>query len=241
MHKIKAQLYENTLAESENDYIARVVAEKSLSVENICQSAISRSGVDISTSEMTTAVNLWLKEMAHNLCNGFAVSAGYFNVQPIIKGTFSGPSDTYNPDKHSVLFSFNQGALLRKKLASVDVNITGMATTINITQVIDIRTNSVNDLLTPNRNLKICGNKIKVLGESNENGVYFVNQETQTKTKVEASDIVMNKPSELMIIVPDLETGTYQVEVTTQYGSGNSNKQLLKEPRTAAFEKLLTV
>jgi hypothetical protein len=51
----------------------------------------------------------------------------------------------------------------------------------------------------------------------------------------------MNNPSELMIVVPTLETGTYKVEITTQYGSGNSNKQMLKEPRTVAFEKLLTV
>jgi hypothetical protein len=85
------------------------------------------------------------------------------------------------------------------------------------------------------------GSKLKILGWSEANGVYFLNQESQAKIKVDASDIVTNNPSELIIIIPSLEAGAYKVGVTTQYSSGNSNKQLLKEPRTAVFEKILTV
>ena len=57
-------------------------------------------------------------------------------------------------------------------------------------------------------------------------------------TKVDEGDIVVNNPSELMIIIPALPAGTYQLEVTTQYSMG---KQWLKEPRTSVFEKTLTV
>ena len=57
-------------------------------------------------------------------------------------------------------------------------------------------------------------------------------------TKVDEADIVINNPSELMIIIPALPAGTYQLEVTTQYSMG---KQWLKEPRTRLFEKTLTV
>ena len=57
-------------------------------------------------------------------------------------------------------------------------------------------------------------------------------------TKVDEADIVVNNPSELMIIIPALPAGTYQLEVTTQYSMG---KQWLKEPRTSVFEKTLTV
>jgi hypothetical protein len=242
MHKIKAQLYDNALKEGPNDYTAKVVAEKSLSVEDICLFATNRDGADISAPEMAHAVNLWQKEMACRLCDGYAVSTGHFNAQPNIKGVFSSPSEAYDPSKHAILFSFSQGALLRKELATVEVNITGVAgPTLIISQVIDVKTGNVNDLLTPNRNLKILGSKLKILGWSETNGVYFVSQETQTKTKVDSSDIVTNNPSELIIIIPALEAGTYKLEITTQYSSGNSNKQLLKEPRTVTFEKILTV
>ena len=49
-------------------------------------------------------------------------------------------------------------------------------------------------------------------------------------TKVDEGDIVVNNPSELMIIIPALPAGTYQLEVTTQYSIG---KQWLKEQRTS--------
>jgi hypothetical protein len=75
----------------------------------------------------------------------------------------------------------------------------------------------VNDLLTPGRNLKISGNKIKIAGENPANGIFFVNTSTSTHTQVEINDIVTNNPSELIVIIPDLQPGTYQLEVVTQY------------------------
>ena len=57
-------------------------------------------------------------------------------------------------------------------------------------------------------------------------------------TKVDEADIVINNPSELMIIIPALPAGTYQLEVTTQYSTGN---KLLKEVRSAVFDRPLTV
>ncbi|MDR2286614.1 MAG: DUF4469 domain-containing protein, partial [Prevotellaceae bacterium] len=106
-----------------------------------------------------------------------------------------------------------------------------------ITQVTDVKTGSINDLLTPNRNLKIAGHKIKIAGDNAANGIYFVNQATAERTKVDDSDIAINNPSELIVIIPQLPAGTYQVEVTTQYSAGI----FLKEPRVTLFDKALTV
>jgi hypothetical protein len=41
----------------------------------------------------------------------------------------------------------------------------------------------------------------------------------------------------LIIVIPALEAGTYSLEIATQYAVG----ALLKEPRTAIFDKPLTV
>jgi vacuolar-type H+-ATPase subunit F/Vma7 len=104
-------------------------------------------------------------------------------------------------------------------------------------QVTDVKTASVNDLLTPNRNLRIAGSKIKIVGTDVSVGVYFVNQDTAEKTKVDPSEIVNNNPSELIIVIPDLISGTYKLEVTSQYGPSTQ----LKEPRTTVFDRMLTV
>lgn len=239
LHKIKAYLYDNQLTkDNPNDFIARTVSERSLSVKQICESAVNRGGADISASAMEHATELFLKEMAYQLCDGFSVNTGYFTANTQIRGVFDSPSETFNSEKHSILFQFNQGEKLRAEIPKIEINILGVADASSaILQVTDVKSGNINDLLTPGRNLKISGTKIKVGGDNPENGIYFVSTDTNTRTKVEETDVVVNNPSELIVIIPTLPAGTYKLEIVTQ----QSGSTLLKEPRTAAFEKVLTV
>ncbi|MFC3159200.1 DUF4469 domain-containing protein [Chryseobacterium arachidis] len=110
--------------------------------------------------------------------------------------------------------------------------------TSTILQVADVKSGTVNDILTPGRNLKISGSRLKISGDSPANGIYFIETATQERIPVDSGDIVTNNPSELIIVIPDLPAGNYTVEVTTQF-SGSSVH--LKESRTAFFDKQLTV
>nr|WP_312903244.1 DUF4469 domain-containing protein [Chryseobacterium taichungense] len=198
----------------------------------------SVGGADISASSMEHATELFLKEMAYQLCDGFSVNTGYFTASTTIRGVFDSPSETFNKDKHSIIFQFNQGEKLRAEIPNIEVNILGVAeSSAVILQVTDVKSGSVNDLLTPGRNLKIVGSKIKVAGEDSSVGIYFVDVATQERTKVEPSDIVTNNPSELILVIPALAAGTYNLEVVTQYGGGTP----LKDARTATLDKILTV
>jgi hypothetical protein len=239
-HSIKAKLYDNALTTDDtNDLVARVLSERSRGIKSICETAVARGGADVSAAAMEHSVSLFLKEMAYQLCDGYSVNTGYFTATPLIRGVFNSPTETFNPEKHSILFQFNQGELLRAELPNIEVEIQGVAdTTLSVVQVIDVKSGSVNDLITSNRNLKISGHKLKIVGESEAIGVYFVNQATQERSKVDASDMVTNNPSELVIVIPELTAGSYKLEVVTQFSSGAA---LLKEPRTAVFASLLTV
>jgi hypothetical protein len=239
LHKIRAWLYDNLLTQDNpNDYIARVNAERSLSISDICESAVLRGGSDISAASMEHAVNLFLKEMGYQLCDGFSVNTGWFTAGVHIRGVFDSPGETFDPRKQTLLFEFHQGSTLRKELEQVSVDILGLAETgAVITQVTDLKTGSINDLLTPDRNLKIAGYKIKVVGTHDNDGVFFISQDSGERTRVDWSDIAVNNPSEVIVVTPSLAAGTYQVEITTQYAVGVT----LKEPRTALFDKILTV
>jgi len=240
LHKIKANLYPNLLTEDPNDYVARVISERTLSVKEICKEAVGRGGAATTAEAMEHNVNLFLKEMGYQLSDGFSINTGFFTANALIRGVFNSPTETFNADKHAILYQFNQGDLLRKELSSVAVEITGVGdSSINISEVLDVKTGSVNDLLTPNRNLRIKGYKLKLAGDNPAVGVYFVNQATGERTKVEISEIVTNNPAELIIVTPELVAGTYTLEVTSQF-SGSSNS-LLKEPRTSVLDKVLTV
>ncbi|WP_294304352.1 DNA-binding domain-containing protein [uncultured Chryseobacterium sp.] len=239
LHKIKAYLYDNYLTkDNPDDFIARTISERSLNVKQICESAANRGGADVSAAAMEHATELFLKEMAYQLCDGYSVNTGYFTASTNIRGVFDSPSETFNPQKHSILFQFNQGEKLRSEIPNIEINILGTAdATSSILQVKDVKSGTVNDILTPGRNLKISGSKIKLAGDNAANGIFFTDAATQTRTAVDASDIVVNNPSELIVVIPALSAGTYTLEVVTQFAQGS----LLKEPRTAGFDKVLTV
>lgn len=177
--------------------------------------------------------------MAYQLCDGYSVNTGYFTASTQIRGVFDSPTETYNPAKHSILFQFNQGEKLRSEIPTIEVSILGVAEAFSaILQVTDVKSGSVNDLLTPERNLKINGYKLKIAGDNPANGIFFVNADTSERTPVDSTDMVINNPSELVVVIPALSAGTYKLEVVSQFSGGNV---LLKEPRTAVFDKNLTV
>lgn len=239
LHKIKAYLYDNVLTkDNPNDFIARTASERSLSVKEICEAAVARGSADISAASMEHATSLFLKEMAYQLCDGYSVNTGYFTASTNIRGVFNSPSEPFDPAKHSILFQFNQGEKLRAEIPNIEISILGVAdASAAILQVKDIKTGSVNDLLTTGKNLKISGSKIKLAGDNPANGIFFVDTTTQARTAVDITDVVSNNPSELMIIIPEIPAGTYTLEIVTQFAVSS----MLKEPRTAYFDKKLTI
>ena len=238
-HTIKAYLYDNLLTPDPNDFVARVSSERSLSVADICHSAATRGGADVSDAAMSHAVELFLKEMAYRLCDGFAVNTGYFTAVPVVRGVFLNPNETFDPQRHTLQFQFTQGELMRREIEDVEVKIMGVAETgLYIGQVEDMKSRTVNEVLTPGFNLRVTGTKLRVVGDKPGVGIFFRETATNTATKVDEGDIVVNNPSELMIIIPALPAGTYQLEITTQYSTGN---KLLKEVRSAVFDRPLTV
>ena len=238
-HPTKAYPYDSLLTPDPNDFVARVSPERSLSVADICHSAATRGGADVSDAALSHAVELFLKEMAYRLCDGFAVNTGYFTAMPVVRGVFLNPNETFDPQRHTLQFQFTQGELMRREIEDVEVKIMGVAETgLYIGQVEDMKSRTVNEVLTPGFNLRVTGTKLRVVGDKPGVGIFFRETATNTATKVDEGDIVVNNPSELMIIIPALPAGTYQLEVTTQYSTGN---KLLKEVRSAVFDRPLTV
>lgn len=201
--------------------------------------AVARGGATRTADDIEHDVNVFLREMSYQLCDGFSINTGYFTANPTIKGVFNDPGETFNTNKHSILFQFNQGDLLRKELPNITVEITGVGdSSITISKVTDVKTGSINDVITPNRNLRIKGYKLKLAGEKPEVGVYFVNADSGARVKVEADEIVDNNPSELVVIVPELPAGSYTLEVISQF---SGNPTTLKDVRIASFDKVLSV
>ncbi|MDR3268160.1 MAG: DUF4469 domain-containing protein [Tannerella sp.] len=238
LHRIRAFLYKNLLTGDPNDYSIRVASERSLNTREICNSAADRGGADISAAAMEHAVELWLAEMGYQILDGFSINTGWFTASIHIKGVCKAPDEHYDPEKHTIVVEFHQGMLIRKEIPNITVEFQGPANVGgHIGQVVDLKTGSINDMLTPGRNLRISGEKIKVIGENSSVGIYFCNPATSTNVKVDPSDIIINNPSEVIIIIPQLDNGSYLLEIITQYTPSN----LLKNPRSIRFNEPLSV
>ncbi|WP_449386899.1 DNA-binding domain-containing protein [Chryseobacterium lineare] len=238
-HRIKAYLYENGLTkDNANDFMAKPVSERTVSISQICQSAVSRGRADLSAAVIEHATEIFLEEMAYLLCEGYSVNTGYFTANAGIHGFFGSASETFSKDRQNVIFHFHQGEKLRAVIPDIEVDILGLATPASaILQVTDVKSGSVNDLLTPSRNLSIIGTQIKIMGDDPARGIYFIDTATQAKTMVPAFDIVSNNTSELIVVIPALPAGKYHLEVITRDGEGT----LLKKSQTVAFDHILTV
>jgi hypothetical protein len=80
LHRIKAWLYPNMLTPDPDDYVIRPISERTLSVKEICETAVSRGGADIPAAAMEHAVNLFHNEMGYQLCDGFSVNTGWYTA-----------------------------------------------------------------------------------------------------------------------------------------------------------------
>ena len=229
-HSIKVYLYDNPLTPEKNDFAARVDAERTLDIRGICRAAYTRGGADISPESMEHAVDLFLKEMGYQLCDGFAVNTGWFTATPTIRGVFRAPTETFDRDRHHILMQFTQGDLMRREISNVEIEVLGQASeSLAILQVKDKKTGKVNDEITPG---------LKVAGDKPEVGVTLVKVADGSRMIIGTDDLIVNNPSELLILLPTtLAAGKYRLEVATQYG-GNKN---LKEARKVVFDNELTV
>ena len=237
-HEIRVNLYENYLTENPNDLTAKVISSKTVNIPEICRSAVNRAKAPTTVEAMEHNVVMFFKEMGFLMMDGYSVNTGYFTASATVRGVFANRNEAFNPQKHSILFRFNQGDILRKEIPNIKVQVMGLGETgIIISHVVDSKTGSVNDLLTPNGTLKIKGGKLKLVGDNPQVGVSFTG-EAGNEYRVEECDVIVNNPSELIVQIPALAAGKYQMTVCTQF-CGKSTP--LKEPRVAVYEKILTV
>ncbi|MDR1218258.1 MAG: hypothetical protein LBK73_01460 [Treponema sp.] len=91
LRRIRVKLYPNYLSTVEGAYIARTSNEASLSVEEVCAAIKNRGGFTGSYGDLVECVRQFFDEAAYQLCDGFAVNAGYFSITPTWAGPLTRP------------------------------------------------------------------------------------------------------------------------------------------------------
>jgi len=238
-HKIKAQLYPNLLKNANGTYKARTITGKSRDIKDICNSLCSKPGIGIEPGNLEYHVKLFFEEMSDLLANGMAINTGYFAAEPTVRGAFKNKMDQFDSERHRVTFKFSQASILRKRAAGTQAEILHIIPdNYGIQQVTDNCTRSENNLITPGNVLHIKGIKLKLIGNQPDVGLYFINQTTGERIKVPPVDVITNQNARLLIMIPELPAGLYQLEHITQYGGKGIP---LAQPRSSIFASILRI
>ena len=225
---LNAELYDNPLTKREGDYMAKPRITGSLYNKEIAARFVNER----SEFRLETIVNILdvcdqLK--AEAVAEGKSVIDGMGEYLISILGAFDGATAQFDPKEHSLTVNYKMGKTLRDILENQVVVQTNGAATVGpvINNVEDTKTKSLNAQLSPNGVLVISGSNLKIAGDSEDNGVYFI--PVSGGEPVKAEYIAINKPSQLVVQVPNLSDGKYQVRVTTQYTVGSN---FVKTPRS---------
>jgi len=229
LHRITVKLYPNYLPKTEGKYIARTVNEDTLSVEDIGSIMKTRGGFGGDYAVLIDNVKSFLREMAYELCDGYAVNTGYFSVYPNVGGTFNSAKEPFKPEKNKISFRYRTNAELRKLIREIDVEIAGVSdANAFIYEFTDMEEESSNGFYIPNNMFSLSGRKIKVEGNDPACGVYFVPVDDPSRA-VKVKRVAENTHTRIIGISPDTGCAVNRIEIRTQY-TGNK-KTPLKEPR----------
>ena len=238
-HKIMAVLYPNPLKNNNGSYKAQTITSHTLGIKDICNSLCKKPREGISPETLEYHVRLFLEEMGSLLEDGYSINTGYFTACATIRGSFRHKNDQFDPERHGVSYKFSQGSILRKRAKETKAEILhGKPVIFGIMKVIDTHSGAENDLLSPGSVLKIAGLKLKLTGAHPDIGVYFINEITGERTKVPAEDVIINQNNHLMVVIPDLQSGSYRLEQITQYAGKTTP---LSVPRRETFVHILRV
>jgi hypothetical protein len=235
LHNIRIKLYPNYLQNTEGAFFARTNSEKTLSAEDICVALKTRGGFMGNLDDLLDNIRQYNDEVAYQLCDGFAVTNGYYTIHPNIGGTFKSVGEAHDHKKHPIGFRFGTRAKLRNLVKHITVEVEGIADTAGyIDTFTDNEEDSVNGLFMPGNIFALHGNKIKIAGEDPDNGVYFVPEDVPSMA-VKVDRIAENSASKITGIAPDTGHVFNRIEVRTQYNGSSSS--FLKSPRaiTAGF------
>ncbi len=227
----------------DNDYIAEVSTSKqTLRNEDIAQRIVDE-GSEIKYDTLLSIINQHDRIIREAVCDGYSVLTGVGQYSPRVTGNWIGKSANFDPSVNKLTLDMTLSKDMRDALATVGVEVLGVkegggASIGLVTNTLDGNTDGY---ITPGDDILIEGAKIKVAGDEELCGVYFVLRDAAEETihKVERR-LTQNNPSRIIARVPaTLEPGSYTLRIVTQYT--NSGSTLLKEPRTIEYELPLVV
>lgn len=233
---LKYSLVENQMTEREDDYSAITQAVSSIDKEGIITRMLNR-GTLLTRTDILAVLNNLEETVVEVLLEGHIINTPLLNTSFSISGVFESPMDHFDGNRHKLNINLSKGTSLRDAEKMVKFEKTNTITPQpNIQEVKDSLSGTVNEVLSQNGVVEVRGYNLKIEGDDDTCGLWFVSPEG--KGSVKADILIDNKPSRILAMIPYIPFGECQVRVVTQHSGGGT---LLKTPRTYTYPKTLKV
>jgi hypothetical protein len=232
-------LRQNTLAASGGEpagYHAQTVQTNFRTRGDFLNTMMTLRG-GITRGEAEAALELVSRAFIAELSDGGNVSLPeLFSAKIDIQGVFPEADSAFDPAANSLHVGIR--AAVRRAIAGTSTHrVSDSASGLYIGHARDTGSGTTDDLLTPGMVLQILGTKLKIVGERDAVGVFFVGEDG-AETPAAEHALSRNGEKQLDVVVPALAPGLWRVKVVTQYSSGAT---LLKIPRSYTFALPLAV
>ena len=237
-HYWEFTLRDNPLTkDNTEDCVAEVKSgPKTLRKEDIAKE-IKRTGSELKLPTILSVTSQSNEIIMEALLNGDSVITDICQFIPRITGPFDSVDAPFDPTIHRLTFDVVFTKAMREGLKKVKtINLGAKESVARIGVVTDTLTGLIDGSITPNEDIMISGDLIKIAGNEAVVGIFFV-AESGEAVKV-TRRLTQNDPGKIIARVPALADGSYTLRIVTQY---STSKQLLKEPRTLEYKKLLLV
>ena len=227
-YQINGQLADNTVTVDNKEDVILVPVSIGNADENRIIAELKAEDSGLREETIRHVFDLQKRVIKRLLMTGVSVNTGLYYASVNFRGIIEG--STWNPEKNSIVVNFNV-ADLREAIKQTTVGIIGeKGSAMYIGGVQDASTRALDASATAGRAFTLTGGRLKVAGTDPTVGITLTSSKNK-ETKVTEDLWVTNDPSKLTFIIPaDLADGTYELKVTTQFGS--NSKTLLKAPRS---------
>ena len=206
-------LVENQMTSDPDDYMAVTLDNPTKGVEEIVERMISR-GSTVTRAEALGTLEEFKQAVCDIVKDGFNVNTELFAVYPRVAGVFDSADERFNANKHGINLNLRAGKRLNETVHDLSVEKVEVDEAKPTLQTLtDLKSDVVNESVSISRVASIKGAHLKIDTEHPDSGIFLIDAD---ENEVKVSNIVKNKPSELLFFVPDdLPLGTYQIEVRT--------------------------
>lgn len=219
---LRYALTENLLTSDPNDYMAVTTDNPTVGINEIVERMINR-GSTVTKAEALGVIEEFNQAVADLLKTGVNINTELFTVYPSISGVFNASSEAFNPNKHSVNLRMRVGNRLKDVSKSIALErVPATANKPYIQLVTDLVSGVVNDTISIGQIVSVKGSLLKIADGTEGAGLFIIGD---GKAEVQVTQIVKNKPSELLFFVPVAVTsGPCAIEVRTVTHSSKALK-----------------